>query len=138
MAGLPSPTEARSWRLYAFSEPMLSRALALASTALLRTRTCASTASGTSPAANPHYLSGLFHPDDAHELPPSGLCTFERSGARLRVPSSRAVFTVDSATAPAPEVCSLSKRVLYGAVAGLPRSPSPLGVPPLRHSFPLA
>jgi hypothetical protein len=75
-AGLPTPAGARSWRLYAFSEPVSSSA----------TRPRPSSAG-----VHPYCLPGLFHPGDAHELPPSGRCTFQRSGARLRVPSSHAV-----------------------------------------------
>lgn len=45
----------------------------------------------TGPQATSNHLSGLFRPDNAPGLSPSGPCSFQRSGTRLRARSSPAV-----------------------------------------------
>jgi hypothetical protein len=89
-AELPTPAGARSWRFYAFSEPVSSR-LHRPKPALRQPKLTTRQPKLTRSGVHPYYLPGLFHPDNAHELPPSGRCTFQRSGACLQVPSSRAV-----------------------------------------------
>jgi len=99
-AGLPSPAGARSWRFYAFSEPCRK---------------------GLHPTT-----TGLFHPANAHELPPSGPCSSRRSGL------------VSEASPPVPLSDALSRHLGseglippgVGRAEPKPDDPSPLDVLP--------
>jgi len=71
--GCHPPPGARSWRFYAFSEP-LEQPVRSSRNTLRRTRT------NLRLLAPPLSRPGLFHPGNAPELSPSGLCSPRRSG----------------------------------------------------------